>query len=64
MKRIKIDDATSVNVEATVIKDTSEFIFHFTAGNTLMQKLHQIVTDSRVSPDNPNQSEIAHFVDG
>jgi hypothetical protein len=22
------------------------------------------VTDSRVSPDNPNQSEIAHFVDG
>jgi len=39
MKRIKIDDATSVNVEATVIKDTSEFIFHCTAGNTLMQKI-------------------------
>jgi len=61
-KRIKIDDATSVNVEATAVKDTSEFIFHFTAGNTPLQKLHQILIDSRVSPDNPKQSEKAHFV--
>jgi Ulp1 family protease len=61
-KRIKIDDATSVNVEATVVKDTSEFIFHFTAGNTPLQKLHQILNDPRVSPDNPKCSEIAHFV--
>jgi hypothetical protein len=53
----------SVNIEATVVKDMSEFIFHFTAGNTLLQKLHQILTDSHVSPDNPNRSEIAHFVD-
>jgi hypothetical protein len=52
-KRIQIDDATSVNVEATVVKDTSESIFQFTAGHTLLQKLHQILNDSRVSPDNP-----------
>jgi hypothetical protein len=62
-KRIKINDVTSVNVEATVVKDVSEFIFHFTAGNTPLQKLHQILNDSCVSPDNPNQSKIAHFVD-
>jgi hypothetical protein len=62
-KRIKIDDATSVNVEATVVKDTSKFTFHFTAGNTPLQKLHQILNYSRVSPDNPKQTEIAHFVD-
>jgi hypothetical protein len=62
-KRIKIDDAMSVIIEATVVKDTSKFIFHFTAGNTPLQKLHQILTDSRVSPDNPKQPEIAHFLD-
>ncbi|MFN9983200.1 MAG: hypothetical protein ACK53Y_24950, partial [bacterium] len=61
-KRIKIDDAMSVNVEATVVKDTSESIFQFTAGHTPLQKLHQILKDSRVSPDNPKHSEIAHFV--
>jgi hypothetical protein len=62
-KRIKIDDATSVNVEATVVKDTSESIFQFTADHTPLQKLHQILNDSRVSPDNPKRSELAHFVD-
>jgi hypothetical protein len=62
-KRIIIDDAMSVNVKATVVKDTSKFIFHFTAGNTSLQKLHQILIDPRVSPDNPKRSEIAHFVD-
>jgi hypothetical protein len=62
-KRIIIDDAMAVNVEATVVKDTSKFIFHFTAGNTSLQKLHQILIDPRVSPDNPKPSEIAHFVD-
>jgi hypothetical protein len=61
-KRIKIDDATSVNVEATVVKDTSESIFQFTADHTQLQKLHQILNDSRVSPDNPKQTEIAHFI--
>jgi hypothetical protein len=61
-KRIKIDDATSVNVEATVVKDTSKFIFHFTDGSTPLQKLHQILNDPCVSPDNPKRSEIAHFV--
>jgi len=61
-KRIKIDDATSINVEATVVKDTSKFIFHFTGGSTPLQKLHQILNDPRVSPDNPKRSEIAHFV--
>jgi hypothetical protein len=61
-KRIKIDDATSVNVEATVVKDTSESIFQFTADHTPLQKLHQILNDSRVSPDNPKRTEIAHFV--
>jgi Ulp1 family protease len=53
----------SVNVEATAVKDTSESIFQFTAGNTPLQKLHQILNDPRVSPDNPKCSEIAHFVD-
>jgi hypothetical protein len=52
-KRIKIDDAMSVNVEATVVKDTSESIFQFTADHTPLQKLHQILNDSHVSPDNP-----------
>jgi len=52
-KKIKIDDATSVNVEATVVKDTSESIFQFTADQTPLQKLHQILNDSRVSPGNP-----------
>jgi hypothetical protein len=61
-KRIKIDDATSVNIEATAVKDTSESIFQFTADHTPLQKLHQILNDPHVSPDNPKHSEIAHFV--
>jgi hypothetical protein len=61
-KRIKIDNATSVNVEASVVKDTSESIFQFTADHTPLQKLYQILNDSCVSPDNPEQTEIAHFV--
>jgi hypothetical protein len=62
-KRIKIDDEMSVNIEAIGVKDTSKFIFHFTAGNTPLQKLHQILNDSCFSPVNPKWSEIAHFVD-
>jgi hypothetical protein len=61
-KRVKIYDAMSVNAEATVVKDTSESIFQFTAGHTPLQKLHQNWNDSHVSPDNPKQTEIAHFV--
>jgi hypothetical protein len=33
-KRKNIDDTTSVNMEATTIKETSKFIVHFTVGLT------------------------------
>jgi hypothetical protein len=52
-KRKKIDDASSVDVEATSIKDTSQFLFPLMAGLTPLQKLHEGLNDSHVSPNNP-----------
>jgi hypothetical protein len=52
-----------VDAEATSIKDTPQFSFPFVAGLTPLQKLHEVLKDSCVSPDNPHQSEIAQYVD-
>ncbi len=46
---IKIDDAMSVNVEATVVKDMPEFIFHFNAGNTPLQLQPVGLVDKQIS---------------
>jgi hypothetical protein len=45
------------------IKDTSQVLFPFIVGLAQLQNLHEVLIDSRVSPDNPHKSEIAHYVD-
>jgi hypothetical protein len=59
-KKKKTDDASMVDMEATLIKDTSQL---FLVGLTPLQKLHKVLKDSHVSPDNPHQSEIVHYAD-
>jgi hypothetical protein len=60
-KKKKIDDTSTVDMEAALIKDTSQFLFQFLVSP--LQKLHEVLKDSRVFPDNPHQSVIVHYVD-
>jgi hypothetical protein len=58
-KQTKIDDASNVDMEATLIKDTWQYLFQFLVGLTPLQKLHEVLKDSYVSLDNPHQSDSA-----
>ena len=41
---------------------SSEFLFQFPVALTPLQKLQLILKDPLISPDNPQKSEIAHYV--
>jgi hypothetical protein len=62
-KRKKIDGTSMLDMEATLIENTSQFLFFFVVSLTPLQKLHEVLKDSHVSPDNPHLSEIVHYVD-
>jgi Ulp1 family protease len=61
-KKKKVDEVSFDVVESMAVKDTSEFLFQFSVALTPLQKLLAILKDPRISPDNPQKSEIAHYV--
>jgi hypothetical protein len=62
-KKAKVDNKTPTDVEGTILKNTSTYLFEFSQKLTPLEKLHEIVHDSYLmSNSNHDLHEIAVYV--